>query len=113
MPLKIHKFIGALALLMTAFAGSLPSATAASTSPAATTNATHATRNHPPEVVAVSYRTPAFSSFAGSAAAAQIQDRSSVSAEPAVDVWTMLVALLGLVSLRLWHGGKKRLPVIQ
>ena len=113
MRLKIHRFIGVVTLLMAAFAGSLPSDTAASSSPEVTTNATNASRNRPPEVVAVSYRAPTFSGFANSATAVQVQDRSSVSAEPAVDVWTMLVALLGLVGLRLWHGGKRRQPVIQ
>ena len=113
MRLKIHRFIGIVALLMAAFSGSLSSDTAASSPLVATTSVTNFDRNHRPEVVAVSYRTPAFSSFASTATDAAIQDRSSVSAVPDVDIWTVLVAILGLVSLRLWHGGKKRQPVIQ
>jgi len=113
MRLKIHSFIGIFALLLAGFAGSLSSDTAASSPLVATTNVTNVDRNHPPAVVAVSYRTSAFSSFTNSVTDAAIQDRSSVSAVPDVDIWTMLVAILGLISLRLWHGGKKRLPVIQ
>ncbi len=38
------------------------------------------------------------------------QDESSVSE---IDHWTMITATLFLIGMRLWHGGKKNLPLIQ
>ncbi|HUW28408.1 MAG TPA: hypothetical protein VMV97_07350 [Sulfuriferula sp.] len=111
MCLKIRNFIGAFTLSLAALAGSLSSDTVASSLQVVTANADG---NHKPAVVAVSYSTPAYAypSFTSSGADAAIQDKSSVSAVPEVDIWTLLVAILGLTGMRLLRGGKKRLPAI-
>lgn len=109
MRLKIRNFIGVFALSLAGLAGSVSGDTIASSLQVATTNADG---NHKPAVVAVSYSTPAYSSFASSGADAAIQEKSSVSAVPEVDIWTMLVAILGLTGMRLSRGGKKRLQAI-
>lgn len=115
MRLNIRNFIAVFVLSLAGLAGSLSCDTAASSLQVATTNAAHVPNtdgNHKPAVVAVSYSTPAYSSFASSGTNAAIQDKSSVSAVPEVDIWTMLVAILGLAGMRLWRGGKKGLPAI-
>ena len=106
---KIRNFIGVFALSLAGLVGSVSSDTVASSLQVATTNADG---NYKPAVIAVSYNTPVYSGFSSSGANGAIQDKSSVSAVPEVDIWTMLVAILGLTGMRLLRGGKKHLPAI-
>ncbi|WP_161984181.1 hypothetical protein [Sulfuriferula plumbiphila] len=110
--MNIRNFIAVFGLSLAGLAGSLACDTAASSLQVATTNVTHAVGNHKSAVVAVSYRTPAYAGYASSVTDAAAVDKSSVSAVPEVDIWTMLVAILGLTGMRLWRGGKKGLPAI-
>lgn len=112
MRLNIHNFMGIFVLSLAGFAGSLSSDTAASGMQVASTNVTNVNGNHRPAVVAVSYSAAAYPSYASSRADAAVADKSSISAVPEVDIWTVLLAILGLIGMRLWHGGKKRLPTI-
>ena len=41
-----------------------------------------------------------------------VSGKATVSQRPAIDGWKLLAAILGLVGMRLWHAGKKSLPVI-
>lgn len=111
MRLKIHKSIGMFAWSLALLAGSLPGDSIASSMQVAMTDVGV---NRKPAVVAVSYSTPVYAAYASPAADdASIPDKLSVSAVSEVDSWTMLAVILGLISMRLWRGGKKNLPVIK
>ncbi|KVW94975.1 hypothetical protein ABW22_11085 [Thiobacillus denitrificans] len=70
--------------------------------------------NRQPAVRAVSYGAPVYEAYARPGVNdASNPDELSVSAVPEVDRWAMLAAILGLIGMRLWHGGKKNLPVIK
>lgn len=111
---NIRNFIGVLALSLAGWASPLSSDASASGLQTATANGTGAHENRQPAVVAVSYSAPAYSymSYAGSAEDVTAADKPSVSAVPEVDSWTVLLAIAGLVGMRLLHGGKKRPPAI-
>ena len=112
MRLKMRNFIGVFALSLAGLAGSLSGDTAASSLQEATRNASNAEGNRQPVVVAVSYGTPAYTSYASPEADAAVADKSGVSAVSEVGVWTVLLAILGLAGMRLRRGGKKYLPAI-
>lgn len=116
MRLKIHNLIAAFVLLMVGSAGSLANDATATSLRTASTNETSRDEKHKPAVVAVSYSPTAYSNFTISRTDAAIQhqsqDKPSVSAVPEVDIWALLIAILGLAGMRLRRGGKKYLPTL-
>jgi hypothetical protein len=108
MRLKTHNVIGMLAWSLAVVAGSLPLDSRASELRVA---ATDRGVNRQLAVRAVSYSAPAYAAHARPAL--NEPDTLSVSVVPEVDRWTMLAALLGLISMRLWRSGKKNLLVIK
>lgn len=108
MRLKTHNVIGMLAWSLAVVAGSLPLDSGASELRVA---ATDRGVNRQLAVRAVSYSAPAYAAYARPAL--NEPDTLSVSVVPEVDRWTMLAALLGLISMRLWRSGKKNLLVIK
>lgn len=111
MRLKIHKAIGMFAGSLAMLAGSLPLDSVASVQSAATTEMGV---NRQASVRAVSYGAPVYTAYARPAVNdASIRGASSVSVVPEVDRWTMLAAILGLIGMRLWRSGKKKLLVIK
>ena len=63
----------------------------------------------------IAYSLPAYADRAGPVArdAETSQDPQAVSSVSGIDHWTMVAATLFLIGMRLWHGGKKSLPLIQ
>jgi hypothetical protein len=111
MRLKTHNVIGMFAWSLAILAGSLPLDSVASVQRVATTDMGV---NRHASVREITYGEPVYSAYARPAVNdAPILGASSVSVVPEVDRWTMLAAILGLVSMRLWRSGKKRLLVIQ
>ena len=111
MRLKINKVIGMFAWSLAILAGSLPLDSVASVQSVATTDMGV---NRQASVRAISYGAPVYSAYSRPAVNdASIAGASSVSVVPEVDRWTMLAAILGLIGMRLWRGGKKQLLVIK
>ena len=111
MRLKIHEVIGMFAWSLAILAGSLPLDSVASVLSVATTDMGV---NRQVSVRATSYGAPAYSAYSRPAVNdASSPGASSVSVVPEVDRWTMLAAILGLVGMRLWRSGKKKLLVIK
>lgn len=111
MRLKIHKLIGMCAWSLAILAGSLPLDSVASVQGVATTEMGV---NRQASVRAISYGAPAYSAYARPAVDdASIPGASNVSVVPEVDRWAMLAAVLGLIGMRLWRSGKKKLLVIK
>lgn len=108
MRLKIHNVIGMFAWSLAILAGSLPVDSVASDLRVATTDMGV---NRQPAVRAISYSAPVYAAY--SRPAVNDPDTASVSVVPEIDGWTMLAALLGLISMRLWRSGKKNLLVIK
>ena len=109
MRLKLHKFIGMFAWSMAILAGSLPLDSVASVQRVATTDISV---NRQASVRTISYA-PAYSAYSSGGSDASTAGASTVSVVPEVDRWTMLAALLGLIGMRLWRSGKKKLLVIK
>lgn len=108
MRLKTHKLIGMFAWSLAILAASLPLDSVASVQRVATTEMGVTS------VSAISYGAPVYSAYARPAVNdSSIPRATSVSVAPEVDRWTMLAAILGLISMRLWRSGKKKLLVIQ
>jgi hypothetical protein len=108
MRLKTHKLIGMFAWSLAILAASLPLDSVASVQRVATADMGVTS------VRAISYSAPVYSAYARPAVNdAPILGASSVSVVPEVDRWTMLAAILGLISMRLWRSGKKKLLVIK
>lgn len=107
MRLKIDNVIGMLGLSMTLLAVSLPVESIASGEHVVTD--TGASRQL--AIRTVSNGIPVYTAYARPAA--QDSNTLSVSVVPEVDHWTMLAAILGLISMRLWRSGKKNLLVIK
>jgi hypothetical protein len=111
MRLKTHKLVGLFAWSLAILAASLPVDSVASVQRVATAEMGV---NRPPTVRAISYGAPVHSAYPKPAVNdVSIRSASRVSVAPEVDPWTMLVAILGLISMRLWRSGKKTLLVIQ
>lgn len=108
MRLKIHTFIGVFGWSLAILAASLPVDSMASGE-----HMTTADRRvyRQPAIRAISYRAPVYAAYARPVV--KDSDTLSVSVVPEVDTWTMLVAILGLISMRLWRSGKKNLLVIK
>lgn len=125
MRLKLHKLIGIFVWPLVILAASLPIDSVASVLQGSVLQSsvfqsmatTDLGVNRPPSVRAVSYGAPIYPYSASPRSAeaknASRMGASSVSAAPEVDGWAMLAAILGLISMRLWHGGKKKLPAIK
>lgn len=112
---KMHNFIGVVGLLQVGFGGLLSNDVAASSLLGPTTTLAQVPnldRKHPTQVTAISYSPPTHISDAGSRMGAAIADKSMVSTVPEIDIWTVLIAILGLIGMRLWCGGKKRSSAI-
>lgn len=113
MRLKINNFIGMFALLLAGLMGPWMGNALAATEQTANQRIQNADNTSRPDIVAAAYRTETFSDYISlRSEAAVTTDKFTVSSVSEVDVWTMLVAIFGLISLRLWHGGKKRFPAI-
>jgi len=111
MRLKTHKLVGMSAWSLAILAASLPVDSVASVQRVATTEMGV---NRPPSVRTIASGEPVYSTYPRPAVnETSIRGASSVSVAPEVDPWTMLAAILGLVSMRLWRSGKKKLLVIQ
>ena len=111
MRLKTHNVIGVFAWSLAILAGSLPLDSEASVQRVATTDMGV---NRHASVRAISYGAPVYSAYSRPAVNDDsIPGASTVSVVPEVDRWTMLAAMLGLISMRLWRSGKKKLLVIQ
>lgn len=108
MRLKINNVIGMLGLSLAFLAVSLPAASIAFSEHVATADR-GASRQ--PAIRAVSNGVPVYAAYDGPVA--KDSDTLSVSVVPEVDNWTMLAAILGLISMRLWRSGKKNLLVIK
>ena len=109
MRFKTHKLVGLFAWSLAVLAASLPVDSVASVQRVATTE-----RGVTPSVRTIAYGTPVYSVYSRPAVNdAPIRGASRISVAPEVDPWTMLVAILGLISMRLWRSGKKQLLVIQ
>ncbi|HEY9099606.1 MAG TPA: hypothetical protein VIN38_12110 [Thiobacillus sp.] len=67
------------------------------------------------QVKKVAYSLPVYADRAVPVArgAGASQDVEAVSSVSGLDHWTMIAATLFLIGMRLWHGGKKSLPLIQ
>lgn len=118
MQLKIKSFISLFALLLIGVISPFSSDAVASTAQIETPGKPAARSTNRPDIVAVAYGTEAFSDYARSRPDAEVSaeklpaNKLGVSSVSDVDVWTMLLAIFGLISLRLWHGGKKDFPAI-
>lgn len=113
MQLKINNFIGVFALLLVGLMGPLMGDAVAATEQTANQRIQNADNTSPPYIVAAAYETETFSDYIRPRPQATVApSKYRVSSVSEVDVWTMLVAIFGLISLRLWHGGKKRFPAI-
>lgn len=111
MRFKTHNVIGMFTWSLAILAGSLPLDSVASVQSVATTDMGV---NRQASVRAISYGAPVYSAYASPAVNdASTPGASSVSVVPEVDRWTMLAAILGLIGMRLWRSGKKKLLVIQ
>lgn len=111
MRLKTHKLVGMFAWSLAILAASLPVDSVASVQRVATAEMGV---NRPSSARTIAYGAPVYSAYPRPA----VNDASSrgetrVSVAPEVDPWTMLAAILGLIGMRLWHSGKKKLLVIQ
>lgn len=113
MKLKMKSLIGVIALLMAGLMSPLPSE-AGAVNAQVTKQAMPAARSKArPEIIAVAYEPEAFSDYTRSGPDAEVStDKLTVSSVSEVNIWTMLVAIFGLITLRLWHGGKKHFPAI-
>lgn len=118
MHLKIKSFISLFALLLIGVISPLSSESVASTAQVENPEKPAAHSTSRPDIVAVAYGTEAFSDYARSRPDTEVAaeklpaNKLAVSSVSDVDVWTMLVAIFGLIALRLWHGGKKDFPAI-
>lgn len=113
MRLKTHDAIGMLAWSLVILAGSLPGASIASILYVTTTDL-HLNRQ--PAVRTLFYSAPAHATYADADFVmndAPVPNKSSVSSVPEVDGRTMLAAILGLIGMGLWRGGRKTLPIIK
>lgn len=111
MRLKTHKLVGMFAWSLAILAASLPVDSVASVQRVATAEIGV---NGAPSVRTIAYGSPVYSAYARPAVNdSSIPRATSVSVAPEVDRWTMLAAILGLISMRLWRSGKKKLLVIQ
>ncbi|HQT33827.1 MAG: hypothetical protein ACYC39_12485 [Thiobacillus sp.] len=111
MRLKTHKLVGLFAWSLAILAASLPVDSVASVQRVATAEMGV---DRPPSVRTIAYGAPVYSAYSRPAVNdASSRGASRVSVAPEVDPWTMLVAILGLISMRLWRSGKKKLLVIQ
>jgi hypothetical protein len=108
MRLKLHNVIGMFAWSLAILAGSLPVHSVASD---LRVTATDRGVNRQAAVRAISYSAPVYAAYARPVV--NEPDTLSVSVVPEVDRWTMLAAILGLISMRLWRSGKKNLLVIK
>lgn len=113
MRLKINNLIGMFALLLAGLMGPLMGNALAASEQTENQRIQNTGNTRPPEIVAAAYETETFSDYIRPRPQAAVApSKYRVSSVSEVDVWTMLVAIFGLISLRLWHGGKKRFPAI-
>lgn len=108
MRLKIHNFIGMFGWSLAILATSLPLDSVASGEHVATADRGVYRQS---AIRALSYSAPVYAAYARPVV--KDSDTLSVSVVPEVDNWTMLAAILGLISMRLWRSGKKNLLVIK
>ena len=111
----MHKFLGIFSLLLAGLGSMSSDVTASTRLERATTNVAHPPkldRSQPTPVVAVSYRIPVLMVDATSRTSGAIAEKSIVSAKSKADIWTTLIAILGLISMRPWFSGKKRSSTI-
>lgn len=111
MRLKIADPIGKFAWSLAILAASLSSGSVASVQRAVTIDMEV---SRLPAARAVSYGAPVY--YASPRAVregASLPGASSGSVAPEVDGWTLLAAILGLISMRLWRGETRKLPVIK
>ena len=111
MRFKTHKLVGLFAWSLAILAVSLPVDSVASVQGVATAEMGV---NRPLSVRTIAYGAPVYSAYPRPAVNdASSRGASRVSVTPEIDLWTMLAAILGLISMRLWRSGKKQLLVIQ
>lgn len=111
MRLKTRNAIGILTWAVAILATSMSSNSFASTQRVTTTDANV---EHRPAVRTLSFNAPAYTGYIRpDVSEAPDPDRPSVSAVAEVDSWSMFAAVLGLIGMRLWHSGKKNMPIIK
>lgn len=110
MCMKRHS-IGLRGYALVIFAASMSFGATASSMQA---KATEAGAKPPSAIVAASYNVPLYAGYSRpESAPIAVADKSSGSSLSEVDNWAMFAAIMGLISLRLLHKGKKHLPVIK
>ncbi|MHB1174971.1 MAG: hypothetical protein ACYCZJ_07595 [Sulfuriferula sp.] len=113
MQLKIKSFISVMALLLAGLIGPLSSEAGAASAQVTNPGTSAVGSTSQPDFVAAAYGVAAFSDYTRSGQDTEVSaDKLTVSSVSEVNIWTMLVAIFGLITLRLWHGGKKHFPAI-